>query len=300
MSGLCRLPLAFSRSPFGALALSACLSGQGMSGFGQTATPPDTRLYVDYSAKPSLEALASNDFCILDPAAQVAEQLLKTPNKTFLAYLPLVEVAKGSPAETAAIKRGIPMVSRNGAWDSSLLDVTHPAWPDYIVEDLALPALAKGYGGLFLDTADSLELIKDGPAHLTKRRQALIQTIRRLHQELPGKKLVLNRGFPLFDEVADCLSGVLIEGLFQTWDPATGVYTAVPHEGTEWLTNHIGRIQKHRLPVFIVDYVDPRDTPKITETLRRIKETGCIPFVSTPDLQGLKRPEEATAPLKKS
>lgn len=283
---------------------SLCAAVWLACGFGVDAAPVSvsepiamvgkTRLYVDYSARPDPRALRAHDFCILDPAANVDLSPGRTLGHTQLAYVSAVEVAQKTDGAGRAATRGIPTIARNEAWNSSALDVTHPAWSDWLVDDMVGPALAKGYDGVFLDTLDSAETI--GLADPTKKKavhDALVAGVRRLHERFPGKRVVINRGFPLLDEVADAIDGVLVESLYQTSAPGTQTYSAVSEEGSQWLLQHIERIKSKGLPVFVVDYVAPGDAALAHATAQRITGQGCIPFITTPALKG-----ESLAPLR--
>ncbi len=261
-------------------------------------TPPpsesEVRLFVNYSAKPDPHTVLAHNLCILDPAADVPLALGRAMGHTHLAYVSVVEVAPDTPAAASAQKRGIPFLAKNAGWNSDVLDVNHPTWEEWLVEDVAKPALERGYDGIFLDTLDSVELLAaKRPGEAAASHRALVNAIRRLHREFPGKSIVLNRGFPLIDEVHDCIQGVLIEGLYQTWSPEKKTYSATPAKGSDWLLAHIGRIEAKKLPVYVVDYVPPSDKALAHRTAERIREAGAIPFVTTPELQG-----EELAPLR--
>ena len=258
------------------------------------APEPEVRLLVNYSARPDPQTVLAHTLCILDPAAEAPLALGRAMGHTHLAYLSTVEVAPQTPAAESARKRGIPTLDKNAGWNSELLDILHPGWEDWLVEDVAGPALARGYDGLFLDTLDSVERIAaKRPGEAAAYHRALVNAIRRLHREFPGKPIVLNRGFPLLEEVHDAIQGVLIEGLYQTWSPEEKRYSATSVQGTEWLLNHIARIKARKLPVYVVDYVPPSDKALAYRTAERIREAGGIPFVTTPELQG-----EELAPLR--
>lgn len=252
------------------------------------AKPASMRLFVSYAAKPDARDVLAHEFCILDPAAEVPLAEGRARGHTHLAYVSTVEAAPNSPAAESARRRGIPALGTNADWKSTVLDVTHAAWEEWLVEDVARPAIEKGYDGVFLDTLDSVSrIVTKRPASAAACHEVLVRAIRRIHERFPGKRIVLNRGFPLFDDVADVIDGVLIEGLYQTWSPQKKAFEAVSTEGTEWLGKHIAKIQSRNLPVFVVDYVSPTDPKLALETARRIAARGCIPFISTPDLQGV-------------
>lgn len=245
---------------------------------------PATRLYINYSRTPPPQDLLAYDLCILDPHASVDLHPGQALGHRFLAYLSLVELAKGSPSDAAAQKRGVSFLGNNEAWASRVMDVTAGSWRDFILEDVAAPAMAKGYDGLFLDTADTIA--HAGFKDKARARQAVIAIIRALRQRWPEKQLIINRGFDLLPDLAPVLQGVLIESVYQSFDPATKHYRAVPEEGSQWVVTRIREAQRLKLPVYAVDYVSPAN-PRLAEaTLKRLQAIGCTGLITTPALTG--------------
>ena len=72
------------------------------------------------------------------------------------------------------------------------------------------------------------------------------------HQRWPKKSIVLNRGFELLPELKDVLSGVLVESVYQGFDPTTKRYRAVDPQGSEWLEARIHEAQALGLAVYAV------------------------------------------------
>jgi hypothetical protein len=252
------------------------------------------RLFISYAAKPDPRAVLAHNLCILDPAAEFSLEPGHALGHTYLAYVSTVEVAPDSPAAKSAQARGIPILGKNPGWNSGVLDITHAAWEDWLIEDVVQPAISKGYDGVFLDTLDSvMRITSERPTAGPACREALVRAIKRIDQQFPGKRIVLNRGFLFLETLGDAVDGVLVESLFQTWSPEKKTYSATRVEGSEWLLHHIAIIQAKKLPVYVVDYVPVADEALARATAERIRERGCIPFITTPDLKG-----ESLAPLR--
>lgn len=257
-----------------------------------------TRFCIDYSETPDMAVLREYDVCILAAEAKVDVEALSGTGieqgrgrRVVLGYASLVEVRPGTKEAEAAERRGIPTVSRNAAWNTAILDITHPAWSAWVLEDLVGPALAKGFDGVFLDTIDSAVHIAPGKsAKADASHAALVKIIHQMRKRHPETKIIINRGFALVPEVAKQIDGMLIESLLQTWDGAQKTYAAVKKSDTEWLMRPVVQCQQHGLPVFIVDYMAAGDHALAESTAKRIAQLGCIPFVSTPDLQGIPHP----------
>ncbi len=250
-------------------------------------TPEQTRFCIDYSLIPDSTVLRSHDLCIVAVTAQVEIPSLKKDGCTMLAYASMVEVQPGSREAEAARNRGIPIITENTNWNSSVLDITHPAWLPWVLEALANPAFKRGFDGLFLDTLDSVQLISRAhPEKAEACRSSLVYAIQQLKKRHPEKRLVLNRGFDLLPDVARQADAVLVESLYQTWDGTRQRYRAVSPEDARWLLARVAQVKRLGLPVFVVDYVAPNNAVLARTTARRIEAQGCIPFVGTPDLQG--------------
>jgi len=242
-------------------------------------------LYLNYSAHPPAEALLRHTVCILDPAAKADLKPGQAKGNTFYAYLSLVEVAATSPKLATAKALGVRFAGENTAWNSRLMDVTQPAWRRFLLEELAAPAAALGYDGFFLDTADSLSLLpKDIDS--AKAQAAMLDAIRTLKQRWPEKKIILNRGFDLLPELKSALAGLLVESVYQSFDPATQRYKAVPPAGTRWLEGKISQAQGLGLVVYAVDYVNPVQLQLAGKTALKLRSLGVVPLVTTPDLSG--------------
>lgn len=255
-----------------------------------------TSFCINYSLTPEAEGLQQYDLCIVDVAAQVDLSRLKDSGCEVLAYASLVEVRPGTPEAEAAARLGIPVVARNDAWKSAVLDVTHPAWPRWVLDHLAQPAWTRGFDGLFLDTLDSIELLgKRLPGEKATAKAALISVIKQLHERQPDRKLLMNRGFALLDQVSAYADGVLIESVFQTWEGREQKYRAVTESDTQWLLDHAMNVKRHGLPVLVVDYVSPENTNLASETIQRIQALDCIPYIATPDLQTIVHKQTSSA-----
>lgn len=265
------------------LRATLCRLGALVTGMA-TAAQPATRLYINYSPKPPGRDLLAYDLCILDPHAKVDLQPGHELGHQFLAYLSLVELAKGSQADAAASKREVPLVGSNEDWASHVLDVTSAAWREFILEDCAAAAVAKGYDGFFLDTLDSVD--HEGIRDKGQARRAMTSIVRALHERWPKLRLVVNRGFGMLAELAPSLSGVLVESVYQSFDPTTKHYQAVAAEGSHWVEARIREAQALGLTVYAVDYVPPTQRLLAEETVKRLRALHCVPLITTPGLNG--------------
>jgi len=268
----------------------------GREALAESEAPSPVRLYVNYHEKPDPQLLAAFNLSILDPAADVDLSAGHRIGNKFLAYVSFVEMRPDAPHAEQAKARGVPLLGKNEGWGSDVLDVTSPAWADFIVHELAEPAIEKGYDGLFLDTLDSVAIItQKDPTKKDACHRALVDLIRRLHRLFPDKQIVLNRGFELLDEVRKDVNGVMAESLYQSWSADHKGNYAVKPAGTEWLLTRLNEARAKGLTVYVVDYVSPDDRALAQATAAKIAAHGFVPFISTPELRGV-----VLAPLKET
>lgn len=188
-------------------------------------------------------------------------------------------------AEVAALK--IPLLGKNDVLQGDFADVSHPAWADFVVNTLAARAAQRGFGGFFLDTVDSVELLeRQHPLRAAAFRAGLVRLIKALKAKYPSHPIIINRGFPLLAQLTGAVDGVLVESLFQKFNFADKRYVAVEPEGTEWLLNILRTVTQAGLPVYVVDYVSPTDRALAEATAKRIAAAGFVPFISTVELDG--------------
>jgi polysaccharide biosynthesis protein PelA len=241
------------------------------------------RLYVNYAEEPRASDLVAYETCILDPHCKADLKPGQALGHKFYAYLSLVELAAGSPADDLAKKRAVPVIGANADWGSHLLDVSSQAWWDHLMEDGAAAAVAKGYDGFFLDTADSAERLPGGsPVHEPR----LIQLITAMHQRWPTKSIILNRGFPMLEKLKGSLAAILVESVYQGFDPATKAYQANSGSDITWIEGKIRAAQALGLRVYALDYTPVESVALARETVQRLRDLQCVPLITTPDLRG--------------
>lgn len=252
------------------------------------AAEPST-FYVDYSANPRPDHLLAYDLSIIHPSAQANLAPGQQLGNRYLAYLSVVEIAPDADYRTAALSAGIRPLMKNPRWGSDLVSPADPAWRTFVVEKLARPAVEKGFDGFLLDTVDSLRLLDAGsPEAGAAARRGLVELIADLRKRFPGKMLVTNRGFDLLaGQDGAAVDGILVESVFETYDPGTGRHQPVDPAHSQLLVRQIGEATRAGVPVYAVDYL-PRESSEdaIAKARKRIRETGAVPFLTTPELDG--------------
>ena len=260
------------------------------------------RFLVDYSSDPSPHGWEGFESVILDPAAEIELPKRSENSPNLFAYLSLVEVSSHAAYAKEARKLGLVHENlSNQDWNSHLANLSNPAWHDFLVKRVAAPALAKGFQGLFLDTADSIHRFPDAkdPNRLELYRKQVAALIVKLRTAYPKAPLILNRGFGVIDHLPEgTLSGVLLESLFQTYDHRAKKYAVVPEGDTIALSAKILHFHGRDLPVYVIDYVHPAQPELAAKTAARIKALGASALITTPDLQGIVLAPAASVPRK--
>jgi polysaccharide biosynthesis protein PelA len=255
----------------------------------QIATPAEPlNFYIDYSLIPDEAAMRAHDLSIVSPQARFDMTRVHKTGQEIYAYISVVEVASDAPYRPKLEPSGIRLMGTNELWKSDFADIAAPEWTRFVLKELAAPIVEQGFDGFFLDTVDSHELLAKGfPDRAEEFRKGIISLIKALKSAHPTKKIILNRGFPIWEELKESIDGVLVESVFQTFEGLGGKYKPVTNSDSDWLIGHIRRIQAANLPVYVVDYSDPSRADLAMATAKRIQDLGCHAFVTTPQLKGV-------------
>ena len=251
------------------------------------ADPSTRRFAVNYAAKPEMELLLANDLIVVEAEAVLDLPRLHAAGRKVLAYVSAVELREASPHFPVLKQAGVKVLERKMEWKSAVMDITNPAWADFVVDQLARTAAAKGFDGFFLDTVDSaVALMRQDSAKAPAYAAALTGLVKRLHAAFPGLEIVLNRGFEFLPELTGSVDGVLVESVFRTFN-AAGAYVPVDAAATKILTEKIKALRSAGMPVYVLDYLEPGDVKLADETVARIGALGAAAFLSTRPLQGV-------------
>ena len=264
-----------------------CLGGvSGNAPAVKTTDAQEPTFIVNYAAKPDMNVLLAYGMAIVDPGSNADPAKAKAAGRKILAYVSAVELREASPHFELLKQKGVAVLSRQAEWQSGIMDIMNPAWPEFVVNTLARTAAAKGYDGFFLDTIDSaVALMRKDAAKAPTYLAAVISLVKRLRAEFPTKEIILNRGFEFLPGLEGLVDGVLVESVFRTFS-AAGAYTEVAPETTGILTDKIRQLRQAGMPVYVLDYLMPGDHKTADETLAKIAGLGATGFLSTKPLQG--------------
>lgn len=231
-----------------------------------------------YGHQPNWPVLEQYQMVVLEPDHNFDLQQ-RSGQTLWLAYVSIGEVVS-SRGYYGDIPQKL-ILRHNPVWDSMIVDVSQEEWTSLLLEKVFRPLATQGYDGFFLDTVDAYQTVCLGEAKQQTCRQGLKQLIRRLKTELPGGRIILNRGFELFPEVGKDVYALAFESLYRGWDQAASRYVAVPAADREWLLARVTDVRRHRrLPVIAIDYCDPQDQQCRKDISRQIRSKGMVPFVT--------------------
>ena len=115
------------------------------------------------------------------------------------------------------------LIGDNNEWNSRIVDVSNPQWREFFLDKIIEPLWQAGYTGFFLDTLDSYHLAAS-KKDLPRMESGLVQTIQAIRQRHPEARLILNRGFEIFDRVKGDVFAMAAESLFRKIIPGTEKY----------------------------------------------------------------------------
>lgn len=157
---------------------------------------------------------------------------------------------------------------RNPDWGGALVYVGHPGWVHHIVGQTRV-ALAKGFGGLFLDT---LNIEFSHPEDLPD----LLALIAAIREEAPTAYILANRGFALLPRLADFVDGILFESFSVRW--VQDGYAPWPADALEVHAQMAERLLKSDLDLYALDYAESAGLVEFAR--RRARQFGLHSFVS--------------------
>ncbi len=244
--------------------------------------------YVDYSERPNPAVLMAYPLCILSPHAKLNIADLPAKRPELYAYISVVEVAPEASYKSKVEALKIPVATSNPEWKSLVMDVTHPAWTEFVVKELGGQAVQKGFDGFFLDTVDSFNLIlRQRPDRADELKTGMIRLVKALKAAYPTKKIMMNRGFEIWEDLKGSFDSMLIESVFRSWKPGTKEFSVAKADDTAYLMERINKLKVSGIPVYILDYVGPGMLAEARAAAQKIENAGCHALVTTPELEGI-------------
>jgi uncharacterized protein (TIGR01370 family) len=226
--------------------------------------------------------LARFDLVALDPAGAPLLGAVKRHGSLVVMYVSLGEVNTSLPAYAEIA--GAPWVlDANPNWpDARMLDVRAPAYQTWLSSKIVAPILNGPANGLFLDTADTaIELEREHPQKFGGMTVALEALLRTFRATYPRALLVLNGGLPLAERSPALVDAVAVESVWTDYDFATKRYRPRAAADARARAARLDRLVARGVPVLTLEYAEPTDRPWIETLIRRAREHGFVPYVST-------------------
>ncbi|RBQ16252.1 hypothetical protein DP939_31830 [Spongiactinospora rosea] len=158
---------------------------------------------------------------------------------------------------------------RNPDWGGAFVHVGDPRWIAHVVAQ-ARRAMARGFGGLFLDTLNLEQTYPEDLPHL-------LTLIAAVKEEAGPDYLLANRGFGLLPELADLVDGILFESFSARWVNTDG-YARWPDDVLEVHASVAERLLGLDVDLYALDYADSDELADFAR--RRAGEYGMLCFVS--------------------
>lgn len=240
-------------------------------------SPPSIAFF--YGPVDSVRELLSYERVVVSPeqisASQIAQ--LQRGEVRVYAYLSVGEWdnSRGDIPVAADV------LTRNTAWDSSVMDLRDNDWRDYLVGQ-AEELLAAGYDGIFLDTLDSYMLAGFSGQRQQDQQDALDNLLESIARLSSGDRapLMLNRGFELLGGLAFQPEAVVAESLIRGYDAATDNYFTRTAEDTQWLQDRLNEVKERGVEAIVIDYLQSGQRDARIDAAREISELGFTPYVS--------------------
>ena len=237
-----------------------------------------------YAANPPVNELKAFDVAVVDPDSGLTPAKYGAGPSQLFAYVSVGEAESSRPYfkqfEAAWL------IGENKAWKSKVVDVSNPDWQKFFLDQVIEPLWQAGYRGFFFDTLDSYQLAAK-KENLPLMEAGLATIVRSIHHRHPEARLILNRGFEIFERVKDITFAVAAESLYQNFSLASGKYGEVSSGDRDWLLTRLNEIKKAGVPVIAIDYVQPDKRELARQTADKIKALGFSPWVTDKTLAGL-------------
>lgn len=240
------------------------------------------RLVILYSDKADPHTLNQYDLLVFDTEKHPDLNRLK-PEQIALGY---VSIGEAKPGFLTEAQRYL-SVSQHPHWQSDRVDIRQAEWREIVVDQLVPQALAQGFDGVMLDTADTpLYLEATEPERFSGMKEATLELIKRIRTHFPNAIIMLNRGKPLWNEAAAHLDMLLIESSLTHYDLASGHHRMQePEIYQQWLTELAAVKQQHpMLELYSVDYWDTQDAFSVGWLAALQRWSGITPYIAEPAL----------------
>ncbi len=244
-----------------------------LSVFGREDKPSVCFFYYD---NPPFELYKVCDWLIVDPRNK---NVYKKDKAKLIAYISIGEVSKDSEDYKDIKKSWI--IGENKNWNSVILDITNPEYQKYLLNKINK---YKNFDGFFFDTVDSYQTVLKDKSKKSKYENSLINFIKSVKDIYPSKKILLNRGFEIFDNIKSYIDGIVVESLFYGLDLKNNGYREITEKERNWLLPILKKIKNEGVNVIVIDYLPPKERKKAFEISKKIQKLGFIPYITNKEI----------------
>jgi hypothetical protein len=217
------------------------------------------------------ELLKVYDRVVIDPDYVDKEVVEKYKDKLF-AYISIGEIEnfRNLKYESSWI------IGKNKNWNSKVTDIRNKDYQNFLLNRIE-NIRKDGIKNFFFDTLDSYQFALN-KKEWKEYENALANFIIKVKQKYPDSKIILNRGFEVFDKVYRYIDAVVAESLFYGYDGKK--YFEIKEEDRKWLVNKLNYIKSKNIPVIVIDYLPINEREKAREIAEKIKSFGFIPYIT--------------------
>lgn len=242
-----------------------------------------------YNENASLNNIKKFDLAILDADAHPDLAELKKSNTILIGYVSLGEV--GEYRWYWKLIYDKPWVlDKNPNWGGHMIDVRSLEWHNFVIEKIIPKIMDQGFDGIFLDTIDNAEYLEKyyPKKNYPNAQESMVTLIRALRKNFPSIYIIVNRGFSILDKIGPVIDGVVAETIFSSFDFKTSRYRLLTL--AEYSTNLkllYDAKRKFNFAVFTLDYSNPKNKANIRKIIKKSRDHGFIPYISTINLDSI-------------
>ncbi len=234
-------------------------------------------LFVDQSLQPDARSLAAFDLCILNSQAEVDLEPGHALGNRFLAMLNVAEMRVNSFQAKMAAKRSL-KTTPGSVTGFLTADPTDDKWLAWAVNSVADQAAKRGFDGFVLSL---------GSQPVSEAwRVASLEMAQVLKKRYPDMQVMLDARLNIGAQAVGIADGLLAIGV----NTRRGTDGRVELNGLSEAQRTVALLRQAHIAgmrVFGVDFADVHDRTGARDAATRLQSMGVLPFVTTPDLDGL-------------
>ena len=242
-----------------------------------------------YNDDVSLDNIKKFDLAVLDSDLHPDFSDVQKSKTIFIGYLSLGEVGDYRWYwEKIADKPWV--LDKNPNWGGRMIDVRAKEWHNLLIKKIIPKIIEQGFDGVFLDNVDNAEYLEK--YHTTKKypgaQNSMISLIKNIRKRFPAIYIIVNRGFAILESIGPWVDGVVAEAIFSNIDFENNEYRLQSPLEYQPYVNLLQEVKhKFNLAVFTLDYIQPENTLDSYRIIKKSRELGLIPYISTPKLDSI-------------